>query len=84
MIEKEDMIMILKALDALDRLNQALDAITGSGLDYDPYGDLYELYEIIRHHSKYLGTSDYDKDNLREIIYSHDKTAEEKYELLTA
>ncbi|MCR5103370.1 MAG: hypothetical protein K6B68_02815 [Eubacterium sp.] len=84
MIEKEDMILILKALDALDRLNQALDAITGSGLDYDPYGDFYELYEIIRRHSKYSGTSNYDEDNLREIVYDHDKTTEEKYELLTA
>ena len=82
-MNKEDMIAIIKAEEAFNRLNSRITALTnGYNIDCEEYEGFYELYEVLRRNSRYPGTSDYDEDMFRAIINAINKTPEEKYELL--
>ena len=83
MISKEDMIALIKAVEAFNRLNNRITAITGGySIACEEYDGLYEIYEVIRRNSRYSGISDQDEDTLRVIVNAINKTPEEKYELL--
>ena len=83
MLDREDMISLIKAVESFNRINDRITAITGGySIDCDEYNGLYEIYEVLRRNSRYHGTSDYDEDTFRSIIYAINKTPEEKYELL--
>lgn len=83
MLDREDMISLIRAVEAFNKLNDRITAITnGYNIDCEEYNGLYEVYEVIRRNSRYSGTSDHDEDMLRAIINAINKTPEEKYDLL--
>ena len=84
MLDREDMIALIRAVEAFNRLNNRITAITGGySIACEEYDGLYEIYEVIRRNSKYSGTSDQDEDNFRAIINAINKTPEEKCDLLS-
>ena len=83
MLNKEDMISLIKALESFDKLNTKISSITnGYGISGDEFEGLFEVYEVIRRNSRFSESDDYDEDMLRAVIYAINKTPEEKYELL--
>ena len=82
-MSKEDMIDLIKAEEAFNRLNDRIIAITdGHDIACPEYEGFYGLYEVIRRNSRYPGADDHDEDMFRAIIMAINKTPEEKYELL--
>ena len=83
MLNKEDMISLIKALESFDKLNTKISSITnGYGISGDEFEGLFEVYEVIRRNSRFSESDDYDEEMLRAVIYAINKTPEEKYELL--
>ena len=83
MLNKEDMISLIKALESFDKLNTKISSITnGYGISGDEFEGLSEVYEVIRRNSRFSESDDYDEDMLRAVVYAINKTPEEKYELL--
>ena len=83
MLNREDMIALIRAEEAFNRLNDRIIALTGGyGIDNEEYDGFYELYEVIRRNSRFSESDDYDEDMLRAVVNAINKTPEEKYELL--
>ena len=83
MLNRQDMMSLIKAVEAFNRLNNRIIAITnGYSIDCKEYEGLYEIYEVIRRNSRYSGTSDKDEETLRAIINAINRTTEEKCDLL--
>ncbi len=83
MLNKNDMIDLIKAVESFNKLNSQIAALTnGYDIDNEEYNGLYGIYEVLRRNSRYPGTSDHDEDMFRAVIYAINKTPEEKYELL--
>ena len=83
MLDREDMITLIRAVESLDRLNSKITSITnGYGIDGEEFDGLFEIYEVLKRNSRYSGSDDHDEDMFRAIIYAINKTSEEKYELL--
>lgn len=83
MLDRQDMIALIKVVEAFNRLNNRITVITnGYGVACEEYDGLYEIYEVIRRNCRYSGASDKDEDTLRAIINAINKTPEEKCDLL--
>lgn len=82
MVEKNDMIDLIEALDAFNKLNDQVSALTGGAdIKNEKYDGLYNIYGVIKRNSKYNRENDNDYDLFNSIIHS-DKTPEEKYNLI--
>jgi len=83
MLDREDMIALIRAEEDFNRLNDKVIALTGGySMGDDEYKGLYGLYEVIRRNSRYPSDDDKDEEMFQAIIYAINKNAEEKYELL--
>lgn len=83
MLNRQDMISLIKAVESFNKLNDRIIYMTnGYSIDCEEYDGLYEIYEVLRRNSRYSGTSDHDEDMFKAIINAINKTPEEKYELL--
>ena len=82
-MKKKDMIALIRAEEAFNKLSDQITALTGGyGVDDDTYGGLFEIYEVLRRNSRFPGKSDHDEDMFRAVVYAINKTPEEKYDLL--
>lgn len=82
-MNREDMISLIRAEEAFNRLNDRIIAITGGyDIDCEEYEGFYEIYEVLRRNSRYPGADDHDEDMFRAVIMAINITPEEKYELL--
>ena len=83
MLEKNDMIDLIEALDAFNKLNDQVSALTGGAdIKNEKYDGLYNIYDVIKRNSKYNRENDNDYDTFDSIIHSNEKTPEEKYNLI--
>ena len=83
MLDREDMIALIKATESFNRLNDRIIAITGGyDIKCEEYSGLYEIYDVIKRNSRYFEDDDHDEDMFRAIIFAINKTPEEKYDLL--
>lgn len=82
MLEKKDIIDLIKALEAFNRLNDQVSALTGGAdIKNEKYNDLYKIYDVIKRNSIYNKEDDRDYDMFDSVIHSN-KSAEEKYNLI--
>lgn len=83
MIDKKDMIDLIKALESFDKLNYQVSVLTGgSDIKNDNINGLYNIYDVIKRNSKYSKEDDSDYDMFNSIIRADDKSPEEKYNLI--
>ncbi len=83
MLDRKDMISLIKAVESFNKLNDQISLITnGYGIASEEYDGLYEIYEVIRRNSRFSESDDHDEDMLRAVVNAINKTPEEKYELL--
>lgn len=83
MLDKQDMIDLIKAEEAFRRLNARISYITGgSEIDNKEFNGMYKLYDVIRRNSCFSKDDDYDEEMFLAIIKDRDKTSEKKYEML--
>ena len=83
MLDKKDIIDLIKAQESFNKLNnQVIDLTGGSDIKNDKYDGLYKIYDVIKRNSKYNKEDDHDYDVFNSIIRSDKITPEEKYNLI--
>lgn len=89
-MSREDMIMLIEAVEAINRLEDiVLDLTDGYPIANDRFQGIFNVYDVLYNNSRYVNMeSDYDRDfdpeeEFRAIINAINKTPEEKYELIT-
>ena len=83
MLDREDMIALIEAVESYRRLNQIIITITdGYCISHSDFTALDNIYEVIKRNSRYYDESDYSVDQFNAIINAINVDAEEKYELL--
>ena len=83
MMERNDMIDLIKAYESIENLSAVITGLTGGyPIDDDKYNGIYKIYDILKRNSRYPGADDFDEDNFQAIINAINKTPEEKYNLL--
>ena len=83
MINKRDMMDLIKALDSFNKLNEQISTlIGGSNIKNEKYNGLYKIYDVIKRNSKYNKEDDYDYDVFDSIIHSDKTSPEENYKLI--
>ena len=84
MLNKNDMIRLIEAYTAMNKINNSITELTGGyPIDNEAYNGIYNIYDIIYDHSKYAGREDDDALNkFRAIMNGIGLSAEERYNLL--
>ena len=83
MLDKKDMIDLIKAQESFNKLNnQVIDLTGGSDIKNDKYDGLYKIYDVLKRNSKYNKEDDHDYDVFDSIIHSDKTSPEEKYKLI--
>lgn len=90
-MNKEDYIDLIKAVEAIIRLEEGCKIITGHGIDEGETSAIFVLWEVLRRNAaeRFRCVSDFedDTDNYHAfvgILENPELTPEEKYERLTA
>ena len=83
MLDKNDMIDLIEALESFNKINDQISDLTGgSDIKSEKYNGLYKIYDVIKRNSKYNKEDDHDYDVFNSIIRSDKITPEEKYNLI--
>lgn len=84
MLDKKDMIRLIDAYTAINKINNSISEMTGGyPIDNEIYNGIYNLYDIIFEHSKFAGRTDDDALNeFRAIMNGIWLSSEERYSLL--
>ena len=85
-MEKQDMVRLIEAATAINKLNEDIIRLTGGyPIANKEYKAIYNIYDVIYDNSKYAGRDD-DRaaEEFQAIMYGIGMTAEDRYELLSA
>lgn len=88
-MKKEDLVRIIQAVEAVEKIDEACHIMTGMGLDQGEATEVLLLWEILRDYAKdeYRKNDDLDKDvdnytAFDAVFRNQELSAEEKYNLL--
>ena len=82
-MNKEDMIMLIKAYDAWEALNEKIGDLTGgSMIDNPEFYPLDDIYVVIKRNSRYPNDDDKDTYALRTVLDDTEMSPEQRYELI--
>ncbi len=83
MIDREDMIALIKAYESILNIISVVTDLTGGyTIDDDKYNGIYNIYDVIKRNSRYSEDGDEDDDPLQAVLNAINITAEEKYKLI--
>ena len=82
-LDKKDMILLIETEDEMDRMDKALEQLTGQGHANGEFTKLDNVYDVIQHnaHPTYSGSEEADQ-KFYKLISDKKRTLDERAEIL--
>lgn len=83
MMKKEDMMLLIEVVDALNKMNSVLEQLTGQGYENGDFAKLDNIYQVILHNVHPLYFQSEEKKELSiDILLNQEITTENRAEIL--